>query len=384
MGEPFIQRIKYEPAFMDKVLLKACDFYFNKLLPTVVPHVIISPSDCTISFSGPIMNEQRSFVIPDNIMETKVKKCDRIDQQESSVRNQGKHQPCLDRQDAKVKASALKKFNLNSSNDEQEASEGIQVEESVKRLCLESLDRKDCNIRALDLDTLHHVNKQLAGVQKPGQICTKKQLCSDGKTFKTDSMQCLHDQIDPDVQLVTAYAKPSKYKTIQSVLKHLHLKRHVVKGDGSCLYHAIAHQAGLITSSSTGDEVVSNHLRRLTLLAMLNYPAIQLECSLSDKDWKAKQQQVLTTSEWGGDIELRLMAVGLKRDILVITDSSVGSVFARKFPSQPPPVPKMKGGFFIPVSSGELCSSEQSTQSQNCLIVVYNGSNHYDSTSCIL
>ena len=37
------------------------------------------------------MNEQRSFVIPDNIMETKVKKCDSIDQQESSVRNQGKH-----------------------------------------------------------------------------------------------------------------------------------------------------------------------------------------------------------------------------------------------------------------------------------------------------
>ena len=81
----------------------------------------------------------------------------------------------------------------------------------------------------------------------------------------TDSMQCFHNQKDPDVQLVTAYAKPSKYKTIQSILKCLHLKRHVVKDDGSCLYHAIAHQAGLIKSSSTGDEVVSNHLRRLTL-----------------------------------------------------------------------------------------------------------------------
>ena len=77
---------------------------------------------------------------------------------------------------------------------------------------------------------------------------------------------------------------------------------------------------------------------------MLNYPAIQLECLLSDQDWQAKQQQVLITSEWGGDIELRLMAVGLKKDILVITDSSVGNVFARKFPYQPPPVPKMKGG----------------------------------------
>lgn len=117
---------------------------------------------------------------------------------------------------------------------------------------------------------------------------------------------------------------------------------------------------------------------------MLNYPAIQLKCSLYDQDWQAKREQVLTTSEWGGDIELRLMAVGLKKDILVITDSSVGNVFARKFLYQPPPVPKMKEGIFIPVSSDELCSSEQSKQLQNCLIVVYNGSNHYDSTSCIL
>ena len=74
-------------------------------------------------------------------------------------------------------------------------------------------------------------------------------------------MQCSNDQNSSDVQLVTAYAKPTKCKTIQSVLEHLQLKRHVVKGDGSCLHHAVAHQAGLITSSSTGDEVVSNHLR---------------------------------------------------------------------------------------------------------------------------
>ena len=99
---------------------------------------------------------------------------------------------------------------------------------------------------------------------------------------------------------------------------------------------------------------------------MLSYPAIQLECLLSDKDRKAKQQQVLTTSEWGGYIELRLMAFGLKRDILIITDSSVGSVFARKFPYYPPSVPKMKRGFFIPVSSNELCSSEQSTVTKLC------------------
>ena len=384
MGEPFIQRIKYEPAFMDQVFLKAQDFYFNKFLPTAVPHVIISPSDCTIRCSGPIMNEQCPFVDsvkPDNVMETKVKKFDHIDQQESSLRKQDKNLLCPDRQDPVVKANALKKFDLNGSIDEQEANEGIQAEKSVKKLCLKSLEKKDCDMRALNLGTLHHVNKQLAGVQKPGHICSQKQPCSDRKAFKIDNTQSSHNQNDSGVQLVTAYAKQTKYKTIQSVLKHLQLKRHVVKGDGSCLYHAIAHQAGLIASSSTGDEVVNNHLRQLTLLTMLNYPAIQLECSLSDQDWQAKQQQVLTTSEWGGDIELRLMAVGLKKDILVITDSSVGNVFARKYPYQPPPVPKMKGGVFIPVSSDELCSSEQSKQLQNCLIVVYNGSNHYDSTT---
>ena len=272
-----------------------------------MPHLIISPSDCTLDFSGPITNEHS-----DN---TEVNKCN---EQESS-RDKNQRRP--DRKDPAVTANALKMFDLKSCNDEQDA-----------------------------------CRNQAEGSEK---------------------------QLDSDLQIVTAYAKPARYKTIQSVLEYLQLKRHAVKGDGSCLYHTIAHQAGLIASSSTGDEVVSNHLRRLTLLTMLNYPAIQLECSLSDQDWQAKQQHVLTTSEWSGDIELRLMAIGLKKDILVITDSSVGNAFARKFPHQPPPAPKMKGGVFIPVSSDELCSKEQLTQLQNCLIVVYNGSNHYDSTSCI-
>ncbi|XP_065895687.1 deubiquitinase OTUD6B-like [Dysidea avara] len=337
------------------------------------------------------MNEQCSFIdsvsrviVRENFMETKVKKCDPIDQQEGSERQQGtqnKNPPCSDRQDRSVKVKSLEKFDPNGSNNEQETSEGIQAEES---LCLESLVRKDKNMQALNLDT-HHVSKLQAGVEKPGHISTKKQQCSDQKAIiKTDHTQISHDQETSDVQLVTAYAKPSKYRTIQSILKHLQLKRHTVKGDGSCLYHAIAHQAGLIASSSTGDEVVSNHLRQLTLLAMLNYPAIQLECSLSDQDWQAKRLQVLTTCEWGGDIELRLMAVGLKRDIIVVTDSNLGNVFARKVPHQPPTVPKMKGGIFIPVTSDEPCTSDQSTQIQNCFIIVYNGSNHYNSTLRIL
>ena len=38
------------------------------------------------------------------------------------------------------------------------------------------------------------------------------------------------------------------------------------------------------------------------------------------------------------------MAIWLKKDIIVITDSIVGSVFVHQFPHQPPPIRKMKGG----------------------------------------
>ena len=99
--------------------------------------------------------------------------------------------------------------------------------------------------------------------------------------------------------------------------------------------------------------MVSIYLRRLTLLTTLNCPAVQLEGNLSQQAWLDKQQQMLNKNEWGSDVELRLMAIGY---IIVITDS-VGSVFARKFPKEPPPIPKMKGGVFIPMTSSELCAS---------------------------
>jgi len=68
------------------------------------------------------------------------------------------------------------------------------------------------------------------------------------------------------------------------------------------------------------------------------------------------------------------MAIGLKRNILVITDSPV-SVFGLKFPQEPPPVKKMKGSLFIPVTSDELCANKN--LAKDCLDIVYNGSNHY-------
>jgi len=117
------------------------------------------------------------------------------------------------------------------------------------------------------------------------------------------------------------------------------LKRHSVKGDGSCLYHAIAHQAGLITASSSGDELVSGHLRHLAFLTMLNFPAVQLETTMPQEEWLQKQKEILIPTRWGGDLEVRLLAIGLKRNITVIADPKSGSVFGQYFPCTPPPIP---------------------------------------------
>ena len=84
------------------------------------------------------------------------------------------------------------------------------------------------------------------------------------------------------------------------------------------------------------------------------------------KDWQLVNGMVI--------LNLKLMAVDLKKEIIVITDSNLGNVFTHKYPHQPPPIPKMKGSrYFYSVTSDELCSSDNSTVTELL-------SNHYEST----
>ena len=46
---------------------------------------------------------------------------------------------------------------------------------------------------------------------------------------------------------------------------------------------------------------------------MTDYPAIQLEDGLSVIQWLETKQGVLDPTEWAGDLEIRLLAIGLKR-----------------------------------------------------------------------
>ena len=90
---------------------------------------------------------------------------------------------------------------------------------------------------------------------------------------------------------------------------------HPVLGDGSCLYHAVAHQAGLISHASRGEQDISAVLRQLARLMMDQYPAVREEDAMSEVAWEGRKQYVLRPASWGSDLLVRLLAIGLQQDI---------------------------------------------------------------------
>jgi len=141
----------------------------------------------------------------------------------------------------------------------------------------------------------------------------------------------------------------------------------------------VAHQAGFISKNSRGDATISSQLRQLALNMMTKHPAVHVEDGLTTVQWLQKKMTILEPSEWGGDLELRLLAIGIQRDIVVVTSDSFDCCYARRFPCQTPPLPKMKGGIFIPLTSDELCQQWNSMK-PTPLLLMYNGHNHYNST----
>ena len=102
---------------------------------------------------------------------------------------------------------------------------------------------------------------------------------------------------------------------------------------------------------------------------------------MSNLQWLHKQLEILKPSSLCGDLEVRLLAIGLQRDVVVATATTNGFTFARKYPSQPPPVTKVAGCVFIPLSSQELCNQWQHWK-LTPLLIIFNSMNHFDSTLC--
>ena len=52
---------------------------------------------------------------------------------------------------------------------------------------------------------------------------------------------------------------------------------------------------------------------------MHKYPDVRLEDGISQYQWEQKKLHIIQPYEWGGDLELRLLAIGIGKEIVVIT-----------------------------------------------------------------
>jgi len=112
---------------------------------------------------------------------------------------------------------------------------------------------------------------------------------------------------------------------------------------------------------------------------MQKYPVVRLEDGMTLQQWEQKKLQILHQGEWGGDLEVWLLAIGLSREIIVVTGSRNKFMFAGQFPFHPPPIPKMRGGIFIPMYVAKLLEQWKS-YNPFPLLIINNSINHYDST----
>jgi len=115
---------------------------------------------------------------------------------------------------------------------------------------------------------------------------------------------------------------------MQTVFQHLNVSKNLIKGDGDCLYHSVAHQAGLVPQISQGEEYISQQLRKVAFSTMLNHADVCKESGLLVRQWKQKRQNIVKSGTWGGDTELRLLAIDIQWDIVVIiAQTSHGCTF---------------------------------------------------------
>ena len=84
----------------------------------------------------------------------------------------------------------------------------------------------------------------------------------------------------------------SKSLSLNQVFQELKCKCHYVHGDGSCLYHAVAHQAGFIDETSKGDIFISGQLRQPVFDMMVKHPGVREEDGLSVAQWLQRMMLV--------------------------------------------------------------------------------------------
>lgn len=149
------------------------------------------------------------------------------------------------------------------------------------------------------------------------------------------------------------------------------------------MYNAVAHQLGKIGRYETGNQAVSDELRQLTARMARQHPEVRLEDGILYQDGKEWERRIaeMEGTGWASEIELRLLAIGLKRDIIVLVTKA--SQLTGQFRKVSHLLPEFTGGMELGtsmfLSKDDVCSHWIGS-TERPLIILMNGVDHYDST----
>uniref|UniRef100_A0AAV1UHA7 OTU domain-containing protein n=1 Tax=Peronospora matthiolae TaxID=2874970 RepID=A0AAV1UHA7_9STRA len=113
------------------------------------------------------------------------------------------------------------------------------------------------------------------------------------------------------------------------------LKIKDIPSDGHCMYHAVADQMKQKNLASTEEIARFEYLRKLTSEYMLAHPDdflpfMELEESVDDA-FTTYCDRVVTTADWGGQLELRALACALRTPIEIFSAESDVLVMGSEF-----------------------------------------------------
>ena len=212
--EIFVQRVCYNATFMNECLCKAKKFYFEKFLPSLAPYVIIKNSD-----------DLATYEIAHDSRDTKA-----APHTESNTQTRVSERSATTKSVAKVTTCATLLSSVDTQDDRITVGTAHDSEDTKTAPDTES------NTRA--------------------QTRVSERSATTKSVAKVTTCATLSSSVDTQDVRITGETNVNTL-SIQTVFQHLNIRKHLIKGDGDCLYHSVAHQAGLIPQLSQGDEYIS-------------------------------------------------------------------------------------------------------------------------------
>lgn len=122
----------------------------------------------------------------------------------------------------------------------------------------------------------HHIVRDTNDHHKSSLPCP---VVPPSKSLTNSTTSDQVSNIDTTDVHIVGTAKTSSL-SLETILLHLNIKKHAVKGDGNCL-HSISHQACLIYQFSRGDVYISQQLRKVALSTMWKHPDVHKKSGLT-------------------------------------------------------------------------------------------------------